>query len=325
LTVTHRWNWDFEEQSRARPSVPAHGAAPSESPPPPQPERGKFQRRRVGVLAAVVVVLVVALIVALPSHRRSAASTPHAAVLAHGGAAAPRVPAASSPALARDAVRDVLAYTPFVAAGGGRRQEVALTFDDGPGPYTPGVLSVLEREHAPATFFAIGKMTRYFGAYTRRELQDGDVVGDHTQSHAALASLSAHAQREELFEGIARIELLGSPRPQLFRPPYGSFNATTLRQLHALRLLMVLWSADTRDYTRPGVPAIVDAVIAGATPGAIFLMHDGGGDRSQTVAALPGVIRALRARGYELVTVPQLMRDDPPPAGLPIPHSLAGD
>lgn len=236
-------------------------------------------------------------------------------------ARAPRAPTVTPD----DAVASVLAYTPFVKAGGTRGRDIALTFDDGPGPYTPEVLSVLERFHVHATFFVIGAMLRYFSASAVRELRDGDVIGDHTETHPEMATLSAHDQHEELFEQIARIELLGGPRPLLFRPPYGSFDATTMRQLHALHLLMVLWSVDTEDYLQPGVPMIVQHALAGAHPGAIILMHDAGGTRTQTVEALPQIIRGLRARGYRLVTVPELLRDDPPPHGQPLPSSLRGD
>jgi peptidoglycan/xylan/chitin deacetylase (PgdA/CDA1 family) len=88
---------------------------------------------------------------------------------------------------------------------------------------------------------------------------------------------------------------------------------------------MVLWSVDTGDYRQPGVAAIVERALAGAHPGAIILMHDAGGVRTQTIAALPAIINGLRARGYRIVTVPQLLRDDPPPAGQPMPTSLSGD
>jgi peptidoglycan/xylan/chitin deacetylase (PgdA/CDA1 family) len=140
-----------------------------------------------------------------------------------------------------------------------------------------------------------------------------------------MASLSAHDQYEELFEQIARIELLGGPRPRLFRPPYGSFNATTFRELRKLHLLMVLWSTDTSDYTLPGVRAIVQSALAGAHPGAIILMHDAGGDRSETIAALGAIVSGLHKKGLQPVTIPRLMLDDPPPRGRPIPRSLAGD
>ncbi len=121
------------------------------------------------------------------------------------------------------------------------------------------------------------------------------------------------------------MELQGAPRPDLFRPPYGSFNATTMAQLQRLHMLMVLWSVDTDDYEQPGVAAIVHTALAGAHPGAIILMHDAGGTRTETVEALPIIIRELRARGLKPVTVPQLLADDPPAAGQPLPSSLAGD
>jgi peptidoglycan/xylan/chitin deacetylase (PgdA/CDA1 family) len=265
--------------------------------------------------------LLLALVIALSgSHHR----TPPPGARAHAGARAP-TPPTSSAASENQAVAATLAYTPFVREGSRSVPDVALTFDDGPGPYTPQVLSVLERAHVRATFFAIGKMERYFSAATVRELQDGDVVGDHTETHPMLAKLSPREQHEQLFEQIVRIELLDGPRPTVFRPPYGSFNATTMRELRALKLLMVLWSADTGDYQQPGVPVIVARALAGAHAGAIILMHDGGGDRTQTIAALPEIIHGLRARGYHLVTVPQLLRDDPPPSGLPLPPNLSGD
>jgi peptidoglycan/xylan/chitin deacetylase (PgdA/CDA1 family) len=223
------------------------------------------------------------------------------------------------------AVDRVLSYTPAVTSGGARGDEVALTFDDGPGPYTPRLVRTLEALHVEATFFAIGSQERYFAAGTLAELRAGDVVGDHTETHPLLASLPAHAQHEELFEQILRIQLLGGPTPRLFRPPYGSFDAATFRQLRALHLLMVLWSVDTSDYARPGVATIVRRALAGARPGAIILMHDGGGDRSQTIAALPAIVRGLRRRGLLPVTVPRLLLDDPPPPGLPLPRSLTGD
>ena len=274
-----------------------------------------------------MIAVTVAVLSAAASHRRG----PAGAARGHAGERGLSARAATAPALEADtpddpqAVASVLGYTPFVQQGGDRGRDIALTFDDGPGPYTPALLDVLERFHVHATFFAIGMMERYFSASTVRELRDGDVVGNHTETHPELALLGARAQYEELYEQIARIELLGGPRPDLFRPPYGSYDATTMRELRRLHLLMVLWSVDTGDYLRPGVGVIVERVLAGAHPGAIILMHDGGGDRSQTIAALPEIITKLRARGFHLVTVPQLLAADPPPAGQPLPPNLSGD
>ncbi len=277
--------------------------------------------------AIVALALLALLIAALSSHGGSAHTTT-TAVAARQAVTARLTPAAQR-ALTHEAeekaIDSVLAYTPAVTSGGSKGHELALTFDDGPGPYTQELVGVLNRYHVHATFLAIGEEERYFSPGTLLELRSGDVVGDHTETHPMMAQMSAHEQYEELFEQIARIELLGGPRPRLFRPPYGSFNATTFAQLRKLHLLMVLWSTDTNDYTIPGVAAIEQSALAGAHPGAIILMHDAGGDRSETIAALPTIIAGLRRKGLHPVTIPRLMLDDPPPPGQPVPTSLAGD
>src|SRR6202035_3409071 len=332
--MTRRWHWDFEDAHipRRRPPEPPVAAQPpppapvAAQPPTPAPaRRPSFGRRRLmAVLAVGGLIAVIVAVLSSSGHQRAGSTSAAQADLArarHARAHPPSKPENDQ----SGAVSATLAYTPLVREGGGRGREVALTFDDGPGPYTPAVLSVLEHYHVHATFFVIGKMLRYFSSSTVREIEDGDVIGDHTESHPFMAQLSAHDQREELFEQIARVELLGGKRPDLFRPPYGSFNATTMRELRALHLLMVLWSADTGDFAQPGVNVIAERAIAGAHPGAIILMHDAGGVRTQTIAALPAIIRGIRARGYRLVTVPQLLLDDPPPAGQPLPPNLSGD
>jgi len=321
--MSRSWNWDFEDRPRAAPRRNPSATDPAAPADPAQgARRTRIRRRRVsaGLLAALLLLIILGVALGGGGSRSTAARSVHAPANV-ARAVAPQ----QSPAAGNRAVASVLAYTPFVREGGNRGRDIALTFDDGPGPYTPAVLSVLERLHVPATFFAIGRMERYFSPSTSREIRDGDVVGDHTETHPALAQLSAHEQHEQLFEQIARVELLEGPRPVLFRPPYGSFNATTIRELKALHLLMVLWSVDASDYLQPGVALIVQRVLAGAHPGAIVLMHDGGGDRSQTIAALPTIIRELRARGLHLVTVPQLLLDDPPPPGEQLPPNLSGD
>ncbi|HEX8073731.1 MAG TPA: polysaccharide deacetylase family protein [Thermoleophilaceae bacterium] len=222
------------------------------------------------------------------------------------------------------AVDRVLARMPFVVSGGGRRREIALTFDDGPGPYTPEVLRVLRRLHVHATFFEVGSMERWFHASTARAIREGHAVGDHTESHPQLAGLRRRAQRAEIVGQERWLARLGLPRPRLFRPPYGSLNRATLDVLRDRRMLMVLWSVDSEDYRRPGAGAIVRKVLRGARPGAIVLMHDAGGPRSQTVAALPTIVRRLRRRRYKLVTVPQLMLDDPPRRRQRLPRYVRG-
>jgi peptidoglycan/xylan/chitin deacetylase (PgdA/CDA1 family) len=212
------------------------------------------------------------------------------------------------------AINRTLAYTPYVRIAGRQHREMALTFDDGPGPYTSRILSILERKNVPATFFEVGVAEEYFHTWTDDIVAHGYPIGDHTFSHPPMSSLSARDQQAQLLEQATAIKQYGAPFPRLFRPPYGMWNSTTLRLLHKYRMLMVLWSVDTNDYRRPGVAAIVSAALLGARPGAIILLHDAGGDRSQTVLALPKIIAGLRDRGYRLVTVPQLLVDNPPPA-----------
>ncbi len=225
-----------------------------------------------------------------------------------GGSVAAREAIAENAAINR-----TLAYTPWVRIAGAQHREIALTFDDGPGPYTPQVLAILQREHVPATFFEVGILERYFNASTTAIAAHGDVIGDHTEVHAPMSRLSKKAQQQQLLEQASAIERYGAKFPRLFRPPYGLWNSNTLALLHKYRMLMVLWTVDTSDYRRPGVSAIVDSAVDGARPGAIILLHDAGGDRSETVAALPRIIAALRKRHYSLVTVPRLLLDNPAP------------
>jgi peptidoglycan/xylan/chitin deacetylase (PgdA/CDA1 family) len=286
-------------------------------------ERRHKVRRRRAAAALGLVLLAVSILVEAGGSGGGGQTTAAPPPPAHG------LTAMSALARRRAAERDraidrVLAYTPFVTSGGGRRREIALTFDDGPGPYTPSVLRVLRRMKVNATFFEVGFMERWFHAATTSAVRDGNVIGDHTGHHARLATLSRPAQRKQIVDQANWLSKLGAPRPRLFRPPFGSFDGSTFRVLRNNRMLMVFWSVDSQDYRRPGVKAIVRRVVNGARPGAIVLMHDAGGPRTQTVAALPEIVRKLRRRGYRLVTVPQLLFDDPPPRGQRLPHYAGG-
>jgi peptidoglycan/xylan/chitin deacetylase (PgdA/CDA1 family) len=288
--------------------------------------RGRaFRRRRAGVgLGLIAVVALLVAVVGLrggSTHVKVHARSGH--VVNHPLSAAERAVANTS--AEQRAIDSVLAYTPAVTSGGLKGNELALTFDDGPGPYTQQLVATLDKLHVHATFFAIGDQERYFSEGTVAEIKSADVIGDHTETHPMMATLSAQEQYEELDEQMLQIEAVGGSRPRLFRPPYGSFDATTFKELRRLHLLMILWSTDTSDYTLPGVRAIVHSALAGAKPGAIILMHDGGGNREQTIAALPAIVAGLRKRGLRPVTVPQLLEDDPPPHGLPLPTNLSGD
>ncbi len=197
--------------------------------------------------------------------------------------------------------------------GGGKRRLVALTFDDGPGPYTEQVLAILRRTKTPATFFQVGKNLEEnpLPAQATR-LLDRVAIGDHTYTHHNLMTMTRRQQEDEIISTAAVMQAQGEEVPRVFRPPYGSFNQVTERLITERGMALILWSVDSQDYAQPGVDRIVHNVVSAATPGAIVLMHDGGGDRSQTVKALPQIIKRLRARGYGLVTVPELLEKDPP-------------
>ena len=285
-------------------------------------ERRHQVRRRRAVALLGLVLLIASILVAVVGAGDDA-QRPGRPPAAGGG---PRVKSEIAQR-AREWDRDVdrvLAYTPYVTSGGGRKRVIALTFDDGPGPDTVKVLRVLRGLNVRATFFELGSTERRFQPATARAIRDGHVVGDHTQRHARLAGLPRPDQRRQIVGQADRLAKRGLPRPRLFRPPFGSYDDRTLRVLRRNRMLMVLWSVDSQDYRRPGRRAIVRRVLADAHPGAIVLMHDAGGARSQTVAALPEIVRALRRRGYRLVTVPELLREDPPPRGQRRPRYRGG-
>jgi peptidoglycan/xylan/chitin deacetylase (PgdA/CDA1 family) len=322
------------EPTYLRPSGPLTRAEPV--------RRRVARRRRRRRIATVVLLAVIAAAAVIVAARPGSLTGHHPLASVVPVPRGPRAPVKPARATARRAPRSaprpahphsgpptagvdaLLRRSGYVRLAGARTREVALTFDDGPGPYTPRILRTLERLHTPATFFAIGHSVSLYPGDVAREARDGFAVGDHTESHAFLSRFGAAFQKTQLQMAAQAVHRAGAPYPRLFRPPYGAFNRTTLGLLKAMRLAMVLWSVDTSDYARPGVERIVFTALSGARPGAVILMHDGGGDRSETAAALPRIIAALRRRGYHLVTVPQLLVDDPPPAHQPAPQPLAG-
>ncbi len=189
---------------------------------------------------------------------------------------------------------------------GPRRKEVALTFDDGPYALTPSFVRMLKANGAVATFFMIGEqVTSGFQSTLHEELRDGDALGDHTYTHPDL--VTSGGVQGQLQRTIQAIRGDSGYTPCVFRPPYGDYDASVLRTAASLGLATIMWEVDPSDYTLPGSSAIVQRVLGQVRPGSIVLSHDGGGPRGQTLAAYPTIIRALRSRGYRLVTVPQLL------------------
>ena len=197
---------------------------------------------------------------------------------------------------------------PLVFHGPTDRRVVALTFDDGPWPDTPQFLDVLEREHVPATFFQIGRQVGTYGtAVDSRMLADGDMIGDHTWSHANVSGGGSFAAAQISQTADAIRAVTGGFTPCLFRPPGGAFSGALTSEARSMGFTTIQWDIDPRDWARPGTGAIYSNVIANANDGAIVIQHDGGGDRSQTLAALPHEIETLRGEGYQFVTVTDLL------------------
>src|SRR5437588_9881172 len=206
---------------------------------------------------------------------------------------------------------------------GAAKKKLALTFDDGPDPtWTPKILDVLKEKKVPATFFVIGLSANKWPQLLRREYAEGHEIGNHTYSHPDWESpnLSATQIRWELNLTERLIESIVAAKPLLFRPPYGidhqpefAEEVAHLPTAQEMGYIIIGQKVDPHDWSqlRPGValPAatIVENALREAPEGNIILLHDGGGNRSQTVLALPQLIDALRAQGYEFVSVPELI------------------
>jgi peptidoglycan-N-acetylglucosamine deacetylase len=186
------------------------------------------------------------------------------------------------------------------------RREVAIGFDDGPWSDTAAFVRMLERNRARATFFMIGdQVNAGYRTTLLRELHDGDVLGDHTFTHPYLTQApDVYAQLETT---IRAIRSLTGYTPCVFRPPYGAYDESIIRTARSLGLATVLWNVDPSDYTLPGSAAIEQRVLEQVQPGSIIISHDGGGPRGETLAAYPHIIKALRARGYRIVTILELL------------------
>ncbi|MGW6916950.1 polysaccharide deacetylase family protein [Kitasatospora sp. NPDC054939] len=198
-----------------------------------------------------------------------------------------------------------------LVGGAGTVPAVALTFDDGPDPvHTPQVLDVLRRHGVPAAFFCIGLHALAHPGLVRRIVDEGHTLGNHTWSHAYLPDLGPDGLRRQLvFTGEALAEAYGGAEPELMRPPFGGRSPQLLEQVAGFGLTTVLWDVETDDWSLPGAEVIAERVLQQVRPGSVVLMHDGGGDRSQTVAALPAVIRGLRERGYRFATLAELLAE----------------
>jgi peptidoglycan-N-acetylglucosamine deacetylase len=189
-------------------------------------------------------------------------------------------------------------------AAGAKTKWVYLTFDDGPSPkYTAQVLKILQAYKVRATFFVIGQNVKRYPALTRRIDQRGHSVQSHTWSHPNLTKVNWSTFKYQIRTTDRSVRAQTGYTPRCLRPPYGETNRLVARRATTLGKQIKLWSVDPRDWTRPGKSVIARRVLAKVQSGSVILLHDGGGNRSQTVAALPTILKTLKARGYGFRTL----------------------
>jgi peptidoglycan-N-acetylglucosamine deacetylase len=194
----------------------------------------------------------------------------------------------------------------------GDRASLALTFDDGPGDWTGAILDLLDRHGARATFFCLGERVQGRAPLLRRMLAEGHEIGNHLFSHRHPEALSDDEVRDEMARTVREIEGSTGLAPTLVRPPYGEEPERVAAAAAALGLgPVVLWSIDPEDWKMPPAEAIAECVLEQARPGAIVDLHDGWGrtegTRQPTVEALERLVPGLQSRGFDLVTVSELL------------------
>jgi len=242
----------------------------------------------------------------------------------------PYVPTGPLPPALSQAIANLRSHNHLLYNGNTFLPEIALTFDDGPNPYyTPQILNILQKYNVKATFFCIGRLVAAYPALVKQEYAAGHTIGNHSWSHPNLALLAPASIQFQISKTSDAIEAAIGGQPTFFRPPYGRMSVQELTQVYHDGLTTVLWNDEGQDWARPGVNVIIQRILRLARNGAIILMHDGGGDRSQTAAALPFIIIGLRQRGFQLVTIQQMTMDlqqhtgvptrDNTPPGSPIP------
>ncbi|MEH2438528.1 MAG: polysaccharide deacetylase family protein [Nostoc sp.] len=186
---------------------------------------------------------------------------------------------------------------------------IALTFDDGPSPKnTAQILEILKKNNIKATFFMVGQMVKYFPQVAKQVAADGHVIGNHTWHHWYFQMDGATAS-SEIDRTADIIYKTTGEKTTLFRPPGGFLNNGLAQYAKNQKYAIMMWSEQSGDAERrsPQVPMLVKNVLKEAKPGAIVLLHDGGGNRSKSVKALPEMIAGLKAQGYRFVTIPQLL------------------
>ncbi|SDX67894.1 polysaccharide deacetylase family protein [Paenibacillus sp. CF384] len=199
----------------------------------------------------------------------------------------------------------------FVVWGPRGSRRVALTFDDVPDPrYTPQVLEILARYKVRATFFVVGNRAAKHPALVRRMRKEGHIIGNHSYDHAVFSRISRYAFEQQIWQTDWILRPLAGYSPKFIRPPYGEITPQQVDWLRRRGYIVVNWDVDSVDWKGLDSNSILINIKRTLQPGSIILQHAGGGegqDLSGTVAALPKLIRLLRSKGYQIVTLPELL------------------
>ncbi len=256
---------------------------------------------------------------------QTATAPPDAQVAAAAPAVAAKASASSAPVQPAVAVAPVAAAAPAVAVAPalgdmsslyGKKfnqvqmaeKKIALTFDDGPYPNTtPELLAILKKEGVKATFFMLGSSVANSPAVAKAVADEGHEIGCHTFNHPDLRKKGVAEIQNEITSSIDAIQTATGKRPMLFRPPFGNVNANVLNVAKESKVVIINWSIDPQDWNvKRSADQIQQKVTLSAQPGAIVCMHD---TRPHTIAAVPGIIADLKAKGYQIVTVSELLGD----------------
>jgi len=192
--------------------------------------------------------------------------------------------------------------------GSRQKRQVILTFDDGPHPiYTKEILAILARYKVKATFFLVGEMAERHPELVRAEVAGGHTVANHTYHHVNLTKIPVGYIATEIEACDDVLTSITHKPVRLFRPPGGDYNSTVAKVCEALNHTMVLWTDNPRDYLRPNASIIKRRVLSKISAGGIILIHDG---VQQTVDALPHILEALKSKGYQIVTVDEMLKEN---------------
>ncbi|OMF22221.1 polysaccharide deacetylase [Paenibacillus sp. FSL H8-0548] len=200
----------------------------------------------------------------------------------------------------------------FFLNGPRHSMRVALTFDDAPDSrYTPAILDILAEHHVCATFFVVGNRAAKYPSITKRIHNEGHVIGNHSYNHSVLSSLSMANYQNQIWKTDAIIQSIVGYSPHFIRPPYGELLPQQVKWSKQAGFTIVNWDVDSVDWkNNPSSSVVLQNIKSTLRPGSIVLQHAGGGDNQNlagTLAALPKLIKLLQSKGYELVTLPELL------------------